>query len=99
MNIIETNTETMKSDTGTISGYISNLRNASKAIEGIIGTLSGSWEGEAATAYETRLRNDVTKLNELIDAVSELNQGTQNAGTRYEQCENNVADIISSINV
>ena len=99
MSVIETNTEVMKTDVGNISGYIDNLRRAANEIENVLSALSNSWEGEAATLYEEKLRADIEMLRELTDAIAGLNRGTDNARSLYEKCEANVADIIASINV
>ena len=84
---------------GNISGYIDNLRRAANEIENVLSALSNSWEGEAATLYEEKLRADIEMLRELTDALAGLNGGTDNARSLYEKCEANVADIIASINV
>ena len=99
MKIIETNTDTMRTDTESISGCISNLKNASRSIEELLARLSASWEGDAAGTYESGLRGDLERLNQLIGLTEELNQGTKSAKTAYERCETNVADIISAVKV
>lgn len=99
MSVIETNTEAMKNDVGTISGHIAKLRSAAGEIEGVLTSLASSWEGDAATTYETLLKSDLETLRDLIDQVEALNQGTENAKTRYETCESNISDIIASITV
>ena len=99
MSVIETNTEAMKTDVGNISEHIDKLRQAANEMESVLSALPSSWEGDAATVYEKRLKDDIENLRELIDMLAVLNGGTDNARQMYENCESNVADIIASINV
>ena len=68
MSVIETNTEAMKTDVGTITEYIEKLRSAANEIENVLSALTSSWEGDAAIAYEKRLKDDIDILRELKES-------------------------------
>jgi hypothetical protein len=53
----------------------------------------------AATTYETSLRGDLDRLKNLTALLEELNKGTDFARSKYESCENNISEIISSITI
>lgn len=99
MSIIETDTSYMKRDVGEIIQYISELKSAASELETLLGSLHSGWVGVAATTYETSLRGDLDRLKNLTALLEELNKGTDFARSKYESCENNISEIISSITI
>lgn len=97
MSVIETNTDYMKRDVENIETYISELVKAADEMEATIKSLHSSWEGDAATAFESSLTDELYIFRQVIETLKHMNSNTGSAGEKYEKCETEVADIISAI--
>ena len=65
----------------------------------IVGQLSGTWAGEAATAYHNKLKgmsNDMQKLHKMINEhTTDLNE----IATTYQQSEQRAVQAASNLKV
>ena len=90
--LIEVNTNTLRSDVGSIEEELKGLRACCESLEAALATLLNKWEGNSARAFDRRLR-------ELEKAVRDLTTKTSTARAEYDKCENTVSQIVSSIRV
>ena len=93
--LIEVNTNTLRSDVGSIEEELKGLRACCESLEAALATLLLMWEGNSARAFDQAVR----RLRELEKAVRDLTTKTSTARAEYDKCENTVSQIVSSIRV
>lgn len=97
--IIEVNTNTLKADVSEIAAELTGIRGDADKLEGVLGQLESMWDGNAKQAFSAAVRDDLTRLRELVKAMQDLTGKTGQAREEYDRCENAVEQIISSIRV
>lgn len=96
---IEVNTSTLKNDVSAIFSEITGLKNDVQRLRTTLDQLSAMWDGNAKNAFMTAAKDDIQRLEELINAVKKFTDKTDTSRSEYEKCENSVAGIIASIKV
>jgi len=56
----------------TMQQYLTQCREGLDRVESLIGTVSASWDGTAAAAYEQRHREWVAALTEMAESLDEF---------------------------
>jgi WXG100 family type VII secretion target len=96
---IKINTGSLNSDAENISTNIKNMKTALKNLKASLAKLDSMWDGPSSESFKKAFNNDVTALQNVIDNLSNLNTYEKNAKTKYDNCEKQVGNLVSSIRV
>ena len=97
--VIEVNTGTLRTDVTNIQGEIRSLRSEAGKLRSAADQLSGMWDGPAKQAFMSAVKDDLGRLDALIQAMEKFTVQTSDAREEYDKCENAVSGIISAIRV
>ncbi|NBI65374.1 hypothetical protein D1646_00835 [Pseudoflavonifractor sp. 60] len=97
--IIEVNTSTLRSDVSEIASELLGIKSDADKLEGVLGQLESMWDGYAKQAFSAAVRDDLSRLRDLVKAMQSLTTKTGQAREEYDKCENTVSQIVSSIKV
>ncbi|WP_407385728.1 WXG100 family type VII secretion target [Ruminococcus sp.] len=96
-NIIKVSPEKLLSTAQEFSSQGSNISSLTSQMLNIVSSLSGAWEGDAATAYMNKfktLESDIQVMNRMIqEHVNDLEQ----MANLYSQTEQSNADDAASL--
>lgn len=98
-NIIEVNTGILKGDIEEIAAELKLLGDDADQLLGLLEQLETMWEGSAKQAFSAAVRDDVGRLQTLIQAMRAFTNKTSDARAEYDRCESAVSQIVSSIRV
>ena len=98
-SIIEINTNTLRSDISSIEADIVSLRSEAAKLRDGANYLGSTWDGPAKEAFMAQFLGDVDSLERLIDVMFKFTQQTDESRVAYENCENEVGQMIASIQV
>jgi WXG100 family type VII secretion target len=63
--------------------YLTQCREGLDRVESLIGTVSASWDGTAAAAYEQRHREWIAALGEMSESLNEFSEWSSAAEDAY----------------
>ncbi|MCC8168720.1 MAG: WXG100 family type VII secretion target [Clostridiales bacterium] len=95
----EVDTALLRSDTDGISD---NINAASSQLTGLfeeIQTLNTMWQGAANSAFNTQFNKDYETMGEILSEAAKYAQALENAGEKYESCENSVEAAVRAMNI
>jgi len=93
MNIL-TDTDRMQEASNELSAVYNDMRTAYTNLKNLIAYLEPTWQGSAATEYLTRLRQQLTEVKNIMDAVAAMKR------TADERIRTAISlDKIESINI
>ena len=97
--IIEVNTDSLRSDVSAIEEELSAINSGTDRLAQALRELEGMWDGNAKQAFSAAVNDDIRRLRELAKAMGHFTEKTSEVRQEYDRCENEVAQIISSIRV
>jgi len=90
-------TSRLNSDSDTIEGLVKKIQENMGRLNDEVITLSGQWEGMAATAFMLTYRQDCERLVEIIKKREEFFADLKNARGEYNRGERSVFWEVSLI--
>lgn len=97
--LIEVNTSTLKSDVSEIDGELRAVLQGADKLATTLSQLESMWDGNTKQAFSLAVKDDLSRLKELVKALQNLTNKTGAAREEYDRCENAVSQIIASIRV
>ncbi|MGI6010699.1 MAG: WXG100 family type VII secretion target [Ruminococcus sp.] len=68
-------------------------------LRGSLMELNGSWEGDAARAFERQFQGDYETMKTVCETVKELQNTMEYAKGEYIRCEQAVEDTVAAIKI
>lgn len=96
---IRINTDSLDQTRQNMENRLNNIKKAIENISADMAALNSVWEGEAHTAFESAVREDIDFLMNACESIQGIVRYEDNAVTKYRECEQQVADIIAQISV
>ena len=96
---IEVNTNTLKSDLSVIEEEIRGINRGAGQLEQALHALESMWEGPAKESFSAAVNDDIRRLRELSRLLESFTQTTGEVRQEYDACENEIAQLITSIRV
>jgi len=97
-NIIEIETNMLNSDVSSLRSLIEDVRTRKNNLLNHMNELDGMWDGPANQEFIRQYQIDDAELSELCDALIRAVDCMEFAKTNYDSCEDEVSQIIASIN-
>lgn len=99
INEIEMNTSTLGRDIETLEDAVGRMEQCANEMFANIQDLSRMWSGNAHTAFQQQFQMDYESCQELHRVLGELVDSLQHAREEYDKCEQNVDNLIRSIQI
>ena len=96
---IEVNTNTLKSDLSVIEEEIRGINRGADQLEQTLHALESMWEGPGQGALPPPVKHDIPRPPELSRLLESFTQTTGEVRQEYDACENEIAQLITSIRV
>jgi WXG100 family type VII secretion target len=96
---IAVNTSTLASDIETLQEQLDMVKKDINDMYGAVQTLDSMWDGPANEAFKTQFRQDYKDMQELCKTVQQIIKCMKYAKKEYNVCENEVNDIVASIQI
>lgn len=98
-NKFRINTNRLERDAGQIQNLIGKMQNSINNMQTSINQLNGMWEGASKNAFVRAFRDDMNVAIDVLKELKELNSFEICAKTDYENCERQIASLVSSIKI
>ena len=93
-------------ETGQVQNLTQNFQDALSQISGnkqrmyqALEGLDGMWQGQAHDAFVAQYQKDNQEMETLIQELQQVAENIGTARQEYDNCEQEVKDMISAINV
>lgn len=98
-NKFRINTGRLERDAGQIQNLISKMQNSINNMQAGVNQLNGMWEGASKDAFARAFMDDMNVVSDILKELKELNSFEIQAKKDYENCERQVASLVSSIKI
>ena len=98
-DLIKVNTSRLKSDASDIKGHIKGIKKELLDLKNHRSALDAMWDGEGSEAFKAAFSADITALEQAIKTIEALNGYEDNARKKYDECENQVGDLVNQVKV
>ena len=98
-DLIKVNTSRLDSDLKEFGDHIKAIQKAIADLRDHNRVLDGMWEGPASETFKQNFEADIKALEEVVKTLDGINRFEDNARTKYNNCENKVADLVNQIHV
>ena len=95
----EVETNQVKSMTDSYQATLSEISSVKARLYEVMTQLDGMWQGEAHDKFEAEYTSDTERLQELLDSLKHVGENISEARISYENCEAEVKNTISAINI
>ncbi len=96
---IRVNTGSLNTTRNNVSNQVKQIRAQVQAMRGALASLNSMWEGDAHAEFDSQVKADVTRLENLCKSLDGIVSYESNAITEYNNCERKVSELIASIKV
>lgn len=86
-NVITVTTTELKSKAETLRTKNSSLKTQISNLQQQESSLNGMWDGEANEAFHTAFTNDVTQMNNFVDAIEKYAAALDAIAAQYDKTE------------
>lgn len=97
INKIKVSTEELKSDAQSVESSIRQLENEINKLEQEFTALNSMWDGPASETFLVVFKTDLDELRKLVQDLRSFNTFETTAVNKYNQCENEVGRVVSSL--
>ena len=94
---IRVNTDSLQSDASAIADSIGVIERGISKLESEYAVLDGMWDGPANEVFKVAYRNDIEELRSIVANLKKFNVFEVEAKDKYNSCESQVGNIVSSI--
>lgn len=98
-NQIKISTNRLNSDAQQLAGLIQSMKKELNNMNNSVAQLNAMWDGPSKKAFVKAFENDKRALEDVIESLNSIQKYEMHAKTKYEQCENQVADLVSGIRI
>lgn len=97
INKIRVNTDSLDADANSIGEYIRIIEGSISRLEEDYSELDTMWEGPASEAFRKVYNEDIDSLKVITENLKKINNFEIEARKKYENCEQEVGNIVASI--
>lgn len=90
-------TARLKSDAGSVKGYIDQMERKLTALRNDATQLDAMWDGPASESFKEAFNADLAALETMISNLKKLYNYEQMAKEKYESCETQVQSVVSDM--
>lgn len=90
-------TTRLKSDAGSVKGYIDQMDRKLLSLRNGATQLDSMWDGPASEAFKAAINEDLTALETMISNLKKIYNYEQMAKVKYENCETQVSGVVSDM--
>ncbi len=98
-DLIKVNTNRLDTDLKEFGDHIKAIRDSINSLRDHNRTLDGMWDGIASETFKANFEADIKSLEEVVKTLEGINHYEDNARTKYNKCEQKVADLVNQIHV
>ena len=95
---IKINTDSLLSDADRVEEQIQSVENMIDTLLRDHQALDAMWDGPASEVYRIVFLGDVEMLRQYVAQLKKINAYEREAGKKYECCEAEVENLVSSVN-
>lgn len=99
MNELRVSTVRLGNDADQIKSLIQIMERELNKMKDSVQQLNGMWDGITKKAFETAFQDDMRTAESVIRELKYLHNYEVQAKNKYEQCENQIENIIQTIRV
>lgn len=97
--IIEIETNALNSDKNSASEELKQIQNELQELQSATESLNSSWDGPAATTYKNTMTENIENAMSVCEYLTKYISCIEEAIKNYNECEQNVGNIINSIRI
>lgn len=98
-NYTEIDTMQLRADVGQLRDNMSEASSCLRDFMSEINELNSMWKGKANSAFRVQVQQDYEIMSGILEKISRLADGMENAQLEYEKCERVVLSIVDGIQV
>ncbi len=98
-NEIAVNTEILGRKVSDLDGELSGIRSGINQMFDAVAELDTMWDGPANDAFRQQFLLDKNEMQDLCKELEGIFHSMDNAKKEYEQCENDVRQLIAEIRI
>ncbi len=99
MREIEVDSEILQSQINQLSDTLERTRETLNQLTERVESLQAMWNGPAHDEFNRQYELDRERMENMCQIIANIIEGMQQARIAYDQCENEVGDIVASISV
>lgn len=99
MREIEVDSEILQSQINQLSDTLERTRETLNQLTERVESLQAMWNGPAHDEFNRQYELDRERMENMCQIIANIIEGMQQARIAYDQCENEVSDIVASISV
>lgn len=96
---IRINTKSLQNDTESIRKYLKQVEKRIADMQKDVADMNKMWSGSANKAFNKAFQDDINAMKELCNSIQGIISYQTTAKQEYNNCENKVSSLISSISV
>lgn|GEM_PF-620726 len=96
---IEINTDNLARDITKLKTELSTLQKSKTKMIREIQELNTMWKGSANQAFNIQFDSDCEAFENLCKTIDEMIKAMENARVEYDQCNNKVNSLVTSIRI
>lgn len=96
---IKINTKTLGNDTDSVQKHLNQVLKMIQDMQKDVSEMNKMWTGAANSAFNQVFNDDIKLLLELSKSLQNIINYESTAITEYDNCENKIDSLISSMNV
>lgn len=94
---IKIDTKKLQDDATIVNTNIKNIINSVNNLLGYVEKLDSHWDGASSEIFKSEFIGDLHNINTLISNLNNLNAYEFQAKEKYDDCEKQIANTLSSI--
>ncbi len=99
MREIEVDSEILQSQINQLTDTLERTRETFNQLTERVESLQAMWNGPAHDEFNRQYELDRERMENMCQIIANIIEGMQQARIAYDQCENEVGDIVASISV
>ncbi|MBQ9867552.1 MAG: WXG100 family type VII secretion target [Lachnospiraceae bacterium] len=99
MREIEVDSEILQSQINQLTDTLERTRETLNQLTERVESLQAMWNGPAHDEFNRQYELDRERMENMCQIIANIIEGMQQARIAYDQCENEVGDIVASISV
>lgn len=99
MNEIKVSTIRLGNDAAQINSLIQTMERELNNMKTSVQQMNAMWEGVTKKAFETAFQDDMRAADGVLKELKNLHNYEVQAKNKYEQCENQIEEIIQTIRI
>ena len=99
MREIEVDSEVLQTQINQLTDTLARTRETLNQLTERVESLQAMWNGPAHDEFNRQYELDRERMENMCQIIENIIEGMQQARIAYDQCENEVGDIVASISI